>query len=76
MEEKKNKQLYSATNIPFTKHLLLYFAWEKKPYDELNITTKQDTFWYDPVEFMRKISIQIKINAINKEIKTNIHKII
>lgn len=51
-----NKQIYSAQlNLLQFKCYKFKFAWESKIFDLNNIYTKYDTFWYDPVEFQRKI---------------------
>lgn len=55
IKESENKKLYSAKNMSIYKIYNFEFHWEKKIYDESDINLKVDTFWYDPVEFNRKI---------------------
>jgi hypothetical protein len=50
-------KIYSAKNIPRYKIYNFQFPWEKKNFDIFDKNTKIDTYWYDPVEFDRKISI-------------------
>lgn len=72
-EEIKNNKLYSAKNIERYKQYLFEFSWEKKIFDLNDINCKKDTYWYDPVEFERKINLYIiYILPIIKEIKTKI----
>ena len=68
--EKNNKKLYSAKNIPIYKIYNFEFPWEKKNFDENDIDCKKDTFWYDPIEFNHKLqSYQTYILPIVREIK-------
>ena len=53
--EKRTKKLYSAKNIPRYKIYPFDFPWEKKAFDENDINCKNDTYWFDPVEFDKKI---------------------
>jgi len=53
-KEKENNKIYSAKNIQSFKILNFEFPWEKKAFDVKDNTTKEDTYWYDPVEFQRK----------------------
>lgn len=54
-EEKKNSKLYSAKNLEIYKIYPFDFPWEKKSFNEKDITTKLDTYWYDPIEFQSKL---------------------
>jgi len=71
--EKENMKLYSAKNIPSIKSMCNFdIPWEKKVYDINCITTKEDTFWYDPIEFNRKLMIYITykfliVDVLNKK---------
>jgi hypothetical protein len=48
----------------------MLFPWEFKKYDINNIYSKYDTFWYDPIEYQRKIYFYINfIIPINNQIK-------
>lgn len=58
-KEKENQKLYSAKEIPSLNALGIDFPWEKKIYDKNDINCKKDTFWYDPIEFYRKIKLYI-----------------
>jgi hypothetical protein len=69
-EIKKNK-IYSAKNIPQFKIYPFEFPWEKKVLNLSDITTKIDTYWYDPIEFNNKLYKYITITLpINREIKS------
>lgn len=59
-EEYDNKKLFSAKCLPQFQIYEYEFPWEKKTYDIKNPYTKKDTYWYDPVEFMRKIRLYDK----------------
>ena len=64
-EENQNGKLYSAQeNIPRYKMYKFDFTWEKKPFDIIDINCKKDTYWYDPIEFEKKI-----MNALIENIK-------
>ena len=54
-EEEHNQRLYSAKNISCYRQYSFEFPWEKKAYDKQSVCCKKDTFWYDPIEFNRKI---------------------
>jgi hypothetical protein len=54
-KEKENQKLYSAKKIPLLNSFGIEFPWEKKIYDENDINCKKDMFWYDPVEFGKKV---------------------
>ena len=55
INEKESKKLYSAKNIARYRQYEFGFHWEMKAYDKGLPSCKADTFWYDPVEFDRKI---------------------
>jgi hypothetical protein len=58
--ERQNKKIYSAKNIhSIAINCNFEIPWEKKVFDSNCITTKKDTFWYDPIEFNRKLAIYI-----------------
>jgi hypothetical protein len=72
-DEIKNNKLYSAKNIERYKQYLVEFGWEKKAFDLNDINCKVDTYWYDPIEFERKIYLYITyILPIIKEIKIKV----
>ena len=53
---KKDKQLYYATQIPMlTIFGIDFIDLIYKPYDENDINLLTNTFWYDPVKFMKHI---------------------
>jgi hypothetical protein len=54
-DETKNNKIYSAKNLEKYVAFKFEFPWEKKVFDVNNINTKTDTYWYDPVEFNKKI---------------------
>lgn len=54
-EEEQKQQLYSAKNIQRYKQYRFEFPWEKKIFDKKDIYCKNDTYWFDPVEFDNKI---------------------
>ena len=67
IEEKTNK-IYSAKNIK-RLDIGIEYPWEKKNYDKSDITCKIDTYWYDPIEFEKKIRLYLTyIIPIIKEI--------
>ena len=71
IEEKTNK-IYSAKNIK-RLDIGIEYPWEKKNYDKSDITCKIDTYWYDPIEFEKKIRLYLTyIIPIIKEIKMKI----
>jgi hypothetical protein len=74
-DEYKNNKLYSAKNLEKYNIFDFEFPWEKKSFDIEDTNTKIDTYWYDPVEFNKKIYyyIKYKIPIIN-EIKFLVKK--
>jgi hypothetical protein len=54
-DEIKNNKIYSAKNLQKYKAFTFEFPWEKKAFIIHDITTKNDTYWYDPIEFNKKI---------------------
>ena len=71
--EKETKIIFNARKQhPLFKETYKYmlFPWEFKTYDINNIYSKYDTFWYDPIEYQRKIYFYINfIIPINNQIK-------
>lgn len=75
-KEAQTKQIYSAKNIPQYKSYPFDFPWEKKAFDKNDINCKNDTYWFDPVEFNTKIHYYITyvlpiITEIKHKVKTN-----
>lgn len=60
-KECEDNKIYSAKNIPQFRPYSFQFPWEKKAFDKSDVSTKQDTFWYDPVEFHRKLELYTKL---------------
>jgi hypothetical protein len=54
-DETKNNKIYSAKNLEKYGAFQFEFPWEKKAFDVNDVNTKTDTYWYDPVEFNKKI---------------------
>jgi hypothetical protein len=49
------------------------FAWEKKVFDKYDIYCKNDTYWFDPVEFENKIYCYLcYVFPITNEIKRKV----
>jgi hypothetical protein len=74
--EKQTGCLYSAKNIQRYKVYLFEFPWEKKVFDINDKNCKKDTYWFDPVEFDKKIYYYSNyiipiINEIKYKIKIN-----
>jgi hypothetical protein len=68
--EKQTMKLYSAKNIQRYKIYPFEFPWEKKVFDINDIYCKDGTYWFDPVEFDRKIYYySIYVIPIINEIK-------
>jgi len=54
-QEKIENKIYSAKKMERYQQYLFEFPWEKKAFDIDDSFCKHDTYWYDPVEFERKI---------------------
>jgi hypothetical protein len=69
-EEVRDQRIYSAKNMQKYQIFPFEFPWEKKAFDVKDLTTKKYTYWYDPVEFNRKLYIYIQwipsLKMINK----------
>lgn len=63
-QEKKDQKLYSAKNIPQFKYYNFPFPWEFHCYDQTNPRCKEHSYWYDPVEFHRKLSIYMMLRPV------------
>lgn len=73
--EKKNHKLFSAKSIERYKIYPFEFPWEKKTFDTNDIYCKNETYWFDPVEFDRKIyHYLLYVVPILNEIKRH-HKV-
>ena len=73
--EIKNNKIYSAKNLQKYKIIPFEFPWEKKAFIIDDITTKNDTYWYDPIEFNKKICYySLYTIPIINEIKLKINK--
>jgi hypothetical protein len=72
--EELSEKLYSAKNIARYRQYEFEFPWEKKAYDKGLPSCKADTFWYDPVEFDRKIYCYVTlIIPLVRELKRKYH---
>ena len=74
-EEEEKKKLYSAKNIQRYKQYKFEFPWEKKNFDKRDINCKNDTYWFDPVEFDNKIFCYLSytlpiVNAIKNKFRS------
>jgi len=74
--ECQSQKIYSAKNIQRYNVYPFEFPWEKKSFDLNDINCKTDTYWFDPVEFDRKIyyySVYVIpiVNEMKYKIKTN-----
>ena len=72
-DERKDKKLHSAKSMPQYAIYPFPFPWELKAFDEKDINTKKDTYWYDPIEFNKKIYNRIRFL---QEIKSTVKKIL
>jgi len=73
--EEQTGKIYSAKNIQRYKIYPFEFPWEKKVFDKTNIYCKNDTYWFDPVEFDKKIYYYISyVIPIITEIKNKVKK--
>jgi len=54
-KEEEQQKIYSAKEIPRYRQYRFEFPWEKKAFDRTDIYCKNDTYWFDPVEFENKI---------------------
>jgi len=71
-KEIDNNKIYSAKNITRYNQYNIEFPWEKKNFDLQDPFCKVDTYWYDPVEFDKKIYLYLTITIpIVKELKRN-----
>jgi hypothetical protein len=75
-EEEENKRIYSAKNIQRYKKYNCEFPWEKKVFDKSDINCKNDTYWFDPIEFENKIFCYLSyivpiVNEIKRKVKNN-----
>lgn len=72
--EKQTDRIYSAKNIQQYAAAYPYeFPWEKKAFDVNDPQCKEDTYWYDPVEFTRKIhQYSTYVLPIIREIKRKV----
>jgi 5-methylcytosine-specific restriction endonuclease McrA len=71
--EQQTKKMYSAKNIATYGAYPFEFPWEKIAFDKDNILCKEGTYWFDPIEFNRKIICYSRyIIPITDEIKRKI----
>jgi hypothetical protein len=55
VKEKETQKLFSAKTISRYRIIPFLFPWEMKVYDISDPDNKKDTYWYDPIEFDRKV---------------------
>ncbi len=68
--EFQHQKLYSAKQLATLRQFLCEFPWEKKVFDPCDPECKTDTYWYDPVEFHRKIHLYLQTTwPLVREIK-------
>lgn len=73
-QETQTQKIYSAKNIARYQQYSFEFPWERKVFDKTDIYCKNDTYWFDPVEFDKKIYCYMSyVIPIVNEIK---HKLI
>jgi hypothetical protein len=71
--EKQVCKIYSAKNLQKYQIYDFAFPWEKKLFDINDKSCKEDTYWYDPTEFERKIYYYVRFRMpINQLVKTHI----
>ena len=76
-EEEKNQKIYSAKNLVKYRIYPFEFPWEKKAFDKNDIQCKNDTYWFDPVEFENKIyHYTFYVIPVINEIKHKIKKVL
>jgi hypothetical protein len=72
--EEQTEKLYSAKNIERYKMYPFEFPWEKKVFNINDITCKNGTYWFDPVEFDKNIYYySMYVIPIIKELKYKIN---
>lgn len=73
----KDKQLYSATQIPMLTIFGIDFIDNiDKPYDDSDIHLVTNTFWYDPIKFMKHIydTFMTQINDLKYKYESSINE--
>jgi ICEA Protein len=79
---RKERKIYSAKNILKFAILSFIFPWEMTKYDENDKDTLKDTYWYDPVEWMRKLALYMDyVRPVTRDIKrmvknNTLHKVL
>jgi hypothetical protein len=68
-QEKETRKIYSAKNIPQFQFYNFPFPWEHHYYDPTNPKCKEHSYWYDPIEFNRKLSIYVLLRPVLFSIK-------
>jgi hypothetical protein len=79
IKEEKTQKIYSAKNMRKYQQHKFEFPWEKKIFDKTDINCKNDTYWFDPVEFHNKIDCYTSfvipiLNEIKRRVKNNTDK--
>ena len=73
--QKKNNKRYPATNIPMLLHYGIKYVEGDETYDPKDPNAMVGTYWYDPVEFMKRIFDKSKKEIDKPEIKIEEPKI-
>ena len=79
IKEEETQKIYSAKNMRKYQQHKFEFPWEKKIFDKTDINCKNDTYWFDPVEFHNKIDCYTSfvipiLNEIKRRVKNNTDK--
>lgn len=72
-DEHEKQKIFSAKNIRRYQQYRFEFPWEKKIFDKTDMKCKEETYWFDPVEFENKIYCYLSyvipvINAIKSKV--------
>jgi hypothetical protein len=73
--QKKNNKRYPATNIPMLLHYGIKYVEGDETYDPKDPNAMVGTYWYDPVEFMKRIFDKSKKEIEKSEIKIEVQEI-
>lgn len=68
-KEAAEQKIFSAKNMPQFQHYTFPFPWEACHYDTTDPMCKQGSFWYDPVEFNRKVFIYTLLHPVLSSIR-------
>jgi hypothetical protein len=74
VETKESGKRYPATRIPQLSVFGIDFIQGSEEYDKNDKDTMKGTYWYDPVEFMKKM-IELKIDLEKEKNKKKVEKV-